>query len=135
MQWYIILTTGCFIADFTVTPQGRTKSRNQTAKSSMANGSTAVWPSSRCRCRTAPFEGDIFWHKLYKKYYVVVYDLLEGFHLEPADGGDEYLLSWFFGLMRHKGTLWNSPKDFPEKALKKFHEERSADTRVEAIRF
>ena len=31
MQWYIILTTGCFIADFTVTPQGRTKSRNQTA--------------------------------------------------------------------------------------------------------
>lgn len=80
------------------------------------------------------FEGDIFWHKLNKKYYVIVYDLLQGFRLEPADGGDESL-SWFFGLMRHKGTLWNPPKDFPEKTIKKFHAERSADARVEAIRF
>ena len=37
--------------------------------------------------------------------------------------------------MRHKGTLWNPPKDFPEKTIKKFHAERSADARVEAIRF
>lgn len=80
------------------------------------------------------FEGDIFWHKLNKKYYVVAYDLLHGFRLEPADGGDEYL-SWFFGLMRHKGTLWNPPEDFPEEGLKKFHAERSADARVETIQF
>lgn len=80
------------------------------------------------------FEGDIFWHKLNKKYYVVTYDLLQGFCMEPADGGNEYL-SWFFGLMRHKGTLWNPPKDFPERGLKKFHAKRSADARVETIRF
>lgn len=78
------------------------------------------------------FEGDIFWHKLNKKYYVAAYDLLQGFHLEPADSNGE-CLSWFFGLMRHKGTLWTPPKDFPARALKDFHARRNAESRVETV--
>ena len=80
------------------------------------------------------FEGDIFWHRDWKAYFVATYDLLRGFRLEPAEG-DAEAPTWFFGQMKFKGTVWTPPKGFPEKAVRRFHEVRNADTRVERIAF
>lgn len=80
------------------------------------------------------FEGDIFFHREWKSYFVVTYSLLHGFRLEPA-AEDHESPSWFFGQMRHKGTVWAPPKDFPAHQIQKFHTARSADIRKEYIQF
>lgn len=80
------------------------------------------------------FEGDIFWHRDWKAYFVATYDQLRGFRLEPADGDGEPL-TWFFGQLKHKGNIWAPPKEFPEKAVRRFHESRNTDARLETIQF
>lgn len=80
------------------------------------------------------FEGDIFWHRLGKRYFVVCYDLLRGFYLEDAEDGNT-ISTWFFGTLKRAGTIWAPPKDFPEKAVRRFHNARNADGRTETIQF
>lgn len=80
------------------------------------------------------FEGDIFWHKPGKAFYVVTYDLLHGFKLDNVETGDTGL-TWYFGAMKRMGTIWAPPKDLPASELARFHRARSTDARVETVRF
>jgi len=80
------------------------------------------------------FEGDILWHKVGKTFFVVTYDLLHGFKLEEVETGDTSM-TWYFGLMQKKGTLWTPPKGFPVDKLAKFHKARNAEARVAPIKF
>ena len=80
------------------------------------------------------FEGDIFWHKPGKAFYVVTYDLLHGFRLDNLETGDRNL-TWYFGEMKRMGTIWNPPKELSVSELSRFHKIRNAEARVEAFQF
>ena len=80
------------------------------------------------------FEGDIFYQKVGRCYFVVTYDLLHGFKLECVNSGITDM-TWYFGLMVPKGNLWAPPKDFPVDKLASFHTARNAEARVEALCF
>jgi len=80
------------------------------------------------------FEGDVFFHKAGKRFFVATYDILHGFRLVQADDMDS-TMNWYFGLLTHKGTLWAPPKDFPMDNLAKFHKMRNTEARVEAVTF
>ena len=65
------------------------------------------------------FEGDIFWHKLYKKYYVVVYDLLEGF--PPGAGRWRRRVPVVLVLRSDaaQGDALELPQGFPREGIEK----------------
>lgn len=80
------------------------------------------------------FEGDIFFRRGSRSYYVVTYEPLKGFHLTAVDPG-EIDMEWNFDLLSRKGTIWSPPKEFPAKALDGFHKARNTEARVEEITF
>lgn len=80
------------------------------------------------------FEGDIFYHKGSRTFYVVTFELLKGFHLTSTDTSEVDKV-WNFDLLSKKETLWSPPKDFPAETLAGFHKARSTEARVEEIIF
>lgn len=78
------------------------------------------------------FEGDIFYDRTAKDFYVVTNTLLNGFRLESPSGNAR---EWCFDGLTRKGCLWNPPKEFPADALAAFHKARNTEARVEEIRF
>lgn len=78
------------------------------------------------------FEGDIFYDRSTKDFFVVTNTLLNGFRLESSSGNAR---EWCFDGLTRKGCLWNPPKEFPVAALAAFHKARDAEARVEEIRF
>ena len=78
------------------------------------------------------FEGDIFYDRSAKDFFVVTNTLLNGFRLESLSGTAR---EWCFDGLTRKGCLWAPPKEFPADALVAFHKVRNNEARVEEIRF
>lgn len=81
------------------------------------------------------FEGDIFYNKETKRFYVATYELLSGFKLEDT-AADTRDTTWFFGeTMIQRGNIWNPPKGFPMDKISTFHKKRGVELRVEEVDF
>ena len=78
------------------------------------------------------FEGDIFYDRTIKDFFVVTNTLLHGFRLGTPSGN---VREWCFDGLTRKGCLWNPPKEFPADALNEFHKARNTEARMEEIRF
>lgn len=78
------------------------------------------------------FEGDIFYHRIEKRYYIVLFDLRKGFYLENMGPGIAHD-DWFFDLMVKKGNLWAPPKEVHGEVIQRYHKRRSAEKREDAI--
>lgn len=80
---------------------------------------------------TPIFEGDIFYHRLDKKYYVVTFNLQTGFHLENLMSGGEEPLR--LDLLYLRGNLWQLPKDITPEEILRFHKRRGTQNREEGL--
>lgn len=78
------------------------------------------------------FEGDIFWHRLKKEYYVITFDLPHGFQLKNMATGN-CDIGWGFDLLARKGTLWAPPKALSADIVQRYHKLRAAESRVEPL--
>ena len=78
------------------------------------------------------FEGDIFWHRLKKEYYVITFDLPHGFQLKNTATGT-YDLDWSFDLVTRRGNLWSPPKALSADIVQRYHKQRATECRVERL--
>lgn len=78
------------------------------------------------------FEGDIFYHRVEKRYYIVVYDICKGFYLENMSTGSA-CGNWIFDLMVKRGSLWAPPKEATPETILRYHKKRGAESREEAL--